>query len=211
MSSGIRDLILNVDDFKRARTGFDKFEDICKLFEDDRSIMSQHGIDALRASLLLSFPYSIVRKIDGTDYHYLSVYTPDLSTMYTIGSTSQNYYYPNTYVNKEYLQKYVHHANLNTDTGTIDVLTEIKPEYLTLIGNVYRNKYGTDTINTHPEAIQKYAELIKSRSTPRKNLDDLYAIDGARKTVQNIKHELTSVIGRSSEDDVRIEQILWGV
>jgi len=212
MRSGILDLILNVDGFKRARTGFDKFDDIRKLFEDDRAIMSQHGIDALRASLLLSFPYSIVRKIDGTDYHYLSVYTPDLSTIYTIGSISQNYYYPNTYVNKEYLQKYVHHANLNTEAGTIDVLTEIKPEYIMLIGNVYRNKtYGTDTINTKPEAIQKYAELIKSRSTPRKNLDDLYAIDGARKAVQNIKHELTSVIGGSSTDAVSIEQILWGV
>lgn len=212
MIGGILDLILNVDDFKRARTGFDKFEDIRKLFEDDRAIMTRYGIDALRASLLLSFPYSIVRKIDGTDYHYLSVYTPDLSTIYTIGSISQNYYYPDTYVDFAYLQKYVHHATLNTEAGTIGVLTEIKPEYFKLIRNVYQNTtYGADTINTRPEAIQKYAELIRSRGTPRKNLDDLYAIDGARKTVQNIKHELTSVIGGSSKDVVRIEQILWGV
>lgn len=222
----IRDVFQNImidkdNEFKKY-TGLDKFSEMRVIMSENRILMSRHGIDLIRASLLLCFPYSIVKKIQNTKYHYISAYSPELSSIYTIGSTSRNYYYPDTYVDLEYLQNYVHYLNCNTDTGDISTLTEIRNKDILLVLDIYRdNKFEIDV--TNKEEIKIYTDKIKYRHYESEiksvvdESDELYAISESKKTVANIKNDILNLKSDSSiNTDIqnrsdKLEEIIWAI
>jgi hypothetical protein len=223
-----RDMVIGVDDFKRrtAIEGFESFDDIRKIMAPMREKMQEYSVDLVRASLLLTLPYSVARKIDSTKYHYISVYSPDLTTMYAIGSTSRNYYHPNTYVDLEAVQEYVHYLESNSDLKTMECLTQIKSSDLGIIADIYSSlvagqigdsRYSIDASN---EAIEKYTKERRDKRyslidipPPIDESDEFNAINHAKATVDRIERDLRDLVkvtGHEHTDRLtELENIIW--
>ena len=201
-----KDMVDGVDTFKRRVNieGFETFADIRDLMREQREIIKDEGIPGINAMLLLGLPYSLVRKIEGTQSHYVSVYAPDLTTMYSIASTSRNYDYPKTFVDSEALTEYVHYMKSNPDLGIIETLTRIEKSHIKLVSHIYSSK------NSAPYSIND--SDIEKRLTKRRKMrygenvipptvdegDEFDAINKLDATVQKIKKELGSTLNDQS-------------
>jgi hypothetical protein len=150
--------------------GFEKFDDIKTIMSDIRIKANDSGIDPLRAIMLLTLPYHIIRKINNTDLHYVSVYAPDLDTMYTIRSTSQTKYSPRTYIDRHALQEYAHYFLVNTEMATISTLTYIAPSDIEIISHIYSpilKDYAIDTTEARIGSYtrQRYTKRYETNAT----------------------------------------------
>ena len=198
-----RDMIKGVDAFKRRVNieGFETFSDIRKILKIKRDFANFKGIDLIRSIVLMSYPYSVVRKIDDTKHHYVSVYAPSLDTMYSIASASRNYYYPNTYVDSEALQDYVHYFKSNTDLLSIETLIQIEPTDLQLISHIYAPIIKDYKISRTDDEIRKYTNERHEKRYGMNVIppavsegDEFDAINRVGDTVNKIKQQLEKLI-----------------
>jgi Mimiviridae putative ATP-dependent RNA helicase len=205
------DMVNGVDSFKRRVNidGFESFGDIRLLMRDVRRKARDNGVDLLRTVLLLALPYSIVRKIDNTDHHYVSVYSPDLNTIYSITSTSRNRYSPKTYVDDYALQGYAHYLMSNTDQATITTLTQIRPSDLKIIPHIYSSILKDYGIDTDKERIEAYTQDRREKRYGMNVIppaiaegDEFDAINRVGATVAKVNHELREIV---EEDQISIE------
>jgi hypothetical protein len=199
LRKNFRDMINDVDGFsRRDNKYFNNFIDIKKFMKRERDIMDSRNIGTLKGALLLAQPYSLVRKIDNTQHHYVSVYSPNLSTMYSIKSTSRNKYFPDTYVDPSALQEYIHHIQSNTESASISGLTRIVLDDLYLVADIYipllNDEYGIGIDN---DAIKKYTESRYTKRHIEKDInitigdsDEFDAVNKVNDTVEKIKGDL---------------------
>jgi hypothetical protein len=202
-----KDMVDGIDSFKRRVDieGFDSFEDIRKLMSETRRLAGEYEISPVKSMVLLTLPYSIVRKIDNTDGHYVSAYSPSLDTMYSIMSTSRNYYYPKTFVDSEALQEYVHYFQSNTDQATIETLTRIEVEDLRLIAHIYEPIMRDYQIDLSNEAIDRYTARRREKRYGMGVIppaiaegDEFNAVNRVGDTVQKIEGEVGRAVGMSA-------------
>jgi len=197
------EMINGVDSFKRRINieGFDSFKDIRNLMKDTRDKYISYNISPINAMLLLSLPYSIVRKIDLVDSHYVSVYSPSLDTMYSISSAHNYKHHPNTFVDSMALQQYVHYFQSDTDKASINFLTQIQPEELRLISHIYGPILEDIEIDLSNEAIDRYTKrrrdiryVLNIKAPTVTEGDEFNSVNRVGATVEKIKNELNRVI-----------------
>lgn len=100
-----------------------------------RKILSQHRhyidtkkIDLIKATLLLSKPYDIKRKIKGNTY--VSMYNPNYNTFVTLAENQ-------TFVDQPFVQEYILNMVENYEYNTIQIVSQITLTDLLLLANIY--------------------------------------------------------------------------
>lgn len=240
------DMIKDIDGFNRRKNDqFNTISDIQEEFKDVKKHIknmkkhikngSSKSMAVFKVALVLSMPYSIVRKIKGTDAHYVSVYSPDITTIYSIDSLSRNKYYRDTYVDAIALEEYVHYTKSNSDTQGISNLTSLTYSDLEYVNKIYASladkQYGDSMRSTEEESkyLKHHLEMRYKKRYPDPNKidgatdtsiipvvsesDELTAILKMKNTVHAIKSDLRYLkAGHSLTDQTQmddIETIIW--
>lgn len=112
----------------------------------------------INIALLFGFPFNVCKKIHGSS-HYVSIYTPALDNVYTIGSMAKARYIPNTLVRPLYLENYVLYLNVDVETNTILGLHHITPAEISIINHVYRPSVFSE-YELHKKEISQYVDKI---------------------------------------------------
>lgn len=115
--------------------------DLPQLLRKQREIVND-GLDVLTSAIVLTNPYSIVRKIKGTERHYVSAYDPSINNIMTIKSLSKKKYIPSTFVDELYIHDYLYYHNRNIITNNIEMLAFVTPKYFKLLSVPYRDNIG---------------------------------------------------------------------
>ena len=192
------DMIQNVDGFLRRSAEFKTIDDIKHVMKSVVDESSATDLEAFRKIMLLTYPYSIVRKVEGSPLHYVSVYGPSLDSMYTIQSASRNYYYPDTYADQKCLQEYVHYTTSDTESWAISGLMRITVDDMRLLSDVYSITSSKEyDVDVSRDAVTKYVNERHSRRYPNGNdrgdrmeSSARDAINGVSRTVDRIKGDL---------------------
>jgi hypothetical protein len=156
-------------------------EDMSDVLTKQRDIINDNKLDRFNSALLYASPYLLSRKIEGTSYHYVSGYTPEIKQIYTIRSLnksintptasgkkryvspSYNQFQPDTFIDELYIHSYLYYHQFNRDTNTMGMLAHITSDYFDLLNIPYRlnvsdyryNKIDLDSEKTQ-EDIKKF-------------------------------------------------------
>jgi hypothetical protein len=226
----VRNIVVGREDLRRVwndivydvkNVGEQKKTDISELrtlMKAYRDMIDGYGIDLIKATMMLSKPYDVKRKISNTSQSYISVYNPHLSTITILPETS-------TFVNPPYYQEYVLNLSENLEFETIGNIVSIDSYDLRLLANVYnpremRRKLSdaridTTSISAYGEEYiaKKYSEeqnnfiiqtaesqsKSKSKSKPQFDFRNLIvperqiAVTNMRKTVDLIRSDMNII------------------
>lgn len=198
-------MVKNVDGFTRRATEFETIDDIKNIIGDTvPNVDSESSVMTIfKNVMLLTYPYSVVRKIVGASHHYVSAHSPSLNAMYVPQSVSRNYYHPDSYVDPMYLHEYVHYMSSNTESWSILGLMRITIDDMRILSNVYSivssQEYQIDlsqkTIKEYTDARHEKRYGSEAMGADRKDIietDAYKAISHVKETVDKIKGELRS-------------------
>jgi len=103
-----------------------------KLLENHRDIMNKNNIDMIKGISILSNPYNIYTKIDGTFNTYLPIYSPHPDYLMKLPKSG-------TLIDEQFKSGYVLPFMTNGETGILGTLLTLNIEDLKIVANVYNN------------------------------------------------------------------------
>jgi hypothetical protein len=167
------------------------------LLEEYKKYIRINNIDTLKATLMLCYPFNIVKKINNSKISYISAYIPKVETIVSAKQIYQGPYkpqLPESFIDSIYLHDYILYLNEDINNRSISMLTHITKNDLLLISNIYNKKVINRNIlkfNSNTISIDKYMiNYIENGGIVNNNSEHITAINNIYNTITTISNDI---------------------
>lgn len=167
-----KNMVYNVENISENDSDGLNINDITNLIKNnltDKTLL--HNYDKISATLLMAYPYNIVKNIRRTPF-YLTIYNPALDNVYSIQMVGRSKIV-DTLVDKMYRIQYILYINSDIEKNTISIIHYINPKLLETVSYIYEPnkmnyiyyKYKVNTFeninnNVTSEILSNYRETL---------------------------------------------------